>query len=231
MDLTQPDNPADPGRPKTSELTETATVSRDFVEPDVTYRPAPHAETPTDADGNKVPTWRVRFELVSDPAQCFGLEINGELVFGRGGKGTEFVDLTPYGADAAGVSRRHFSLRPTISNLYVVDERSTNGTILNGRPIGVANPASLFDRATLAAGKLQFYIRILERPRGHTAAEKRMARIRCAAAQPGRPATAPARSAGRRDRPPCPRPPGTRGTGLRWRRARARRPPARRRVP
>src|SRR5574341_50370 len=129
---------------------------------EINYRPAPF--TAEAARSQNLPTWRVRFELVSDPAQCFGLEINGELVFGRGGKGTEFVDLTPYGADAAGVSRRHFSLRPTISNLYVVDERSTNGTILNGRPIGVANPASLFDRATLAAGKLQFYIRIINRP-------------------------------------------------------------------
>lgn len=133
-----------------------------FVEPEVTYRPIPHQD---DTGRTKeLPVWLVRFDLVSDPSQRFGLEINGEVIFGRDTVAPELVDLGPYEAAEQGVSRRHLMLRPTTTNLYVIDLGSTNGTLRNGRSIGFNTPYSLVNGDILTLGWLQFLVRIIERP-------------------------------------------------------------------
>lgn len=111
--------------------------------------------------------WRVRFILASDPRRQFGLAINGEVSLGRaiGGESSrDLIDLTRYGAGESGVSRRHLMLRPTATNLFVIDLGSTNGSKRNGRSIGVKTPYSLVDGDSLALGRLRFLIDIVDRP-------------------------------------------------------------------
>lgn len=113
------------------------------------------------------PVWRVRFILASDPRRQFGLAINDEVSLGRaivGEAPPDLVDLSPYGAGELGVSRRHLMLRPTATNLFVIDLGSTNGSKRNGRSIGVKTPYSLVDGDSLALGRLRFLIDIVERP-------------------------------------------------------------------
>ncbi len=43
------------------------------------------------------------------------------------------VDLSPYGADDQGVSRKHIKIKRKNILVYVADLGSTNGTLLNGR--------------------------------------------------------------------------------------------------
>lgn len=152
-------------------------VTKDFdgdvtsiVEPHIPYHPIPYSDT-AGKPGSR-PVWRVRFELASDTSKCFGLDINGEVVLGRGKGDPNAVDLTPFGAADMGVSRRHMMLRPTSTNLYVLDLNSTNGTWHNGREIGPNAPYSLGNGDTIMLGKLEFMVRIIERPMGQTAALK-----------------------------------------------------------
>ncbi|MCU0497843.1 MAG: FHA domain-containing protein [Anaerolineae bacterium] len=62
--------------------------------------------------------------------QILTLRIERLTVFGRNEYGV--IDLTPYGAEALGVSRRHASMIPTHDKLVISDLGSTNGTTLNG---------------------------------------------------------------------------------------------------
>ena len=129
------------------------------IEPEVSFMPFPNSTTLTDA-----PMWRVRFDLTSDTSIRFGLEINGDVVFGRGSDSANIYDLTPYKADELGVSRHHLTLRPTPTALYVVDEGSTNGTQRNGQALGPSTPYGLNNGDILTLGKLEFVIRITNRP-------------------------------------------------------------------
>lgn len=127
------------------------------------FRKVPH-ETNDPAH----PCWRVRFDLAFDPAMRVGLDINGEVILGRGQDGIDFVGLfDPQEAELLGISRRHALIRPTESKLYVVDLESTNGTYLNGRSIGVNMPYSLSDGDRLMLGRLEVIVNILERPAHH----------------------------------------------------------------
>ncbi len=129
----------------------------------IAYRPIPFETSPLSA--NKRPVWRVLFEVTGDDSgEYFGLDINGELVLGRGIDGPDMFDLTPYGAETKGVSRRHAILRPTTNNLYLIDVGSTNGTLRNDRSIGVNTPYALADRDRLTLGHMEVQIRIVERP-------------------------------------------------------------------
>jgi signal transduction histidine kinase len=96
------------------------------------------------------------------------LDVNGEAVLGRG-KGTDVVDFTPFNAEELGVSRRHAMLHPADAKLYVADLGSTNGTWKNTHSIGVNTPYSLYDGDLLTLGRLEFVVRIVRRPAGHTA--------------------------------------------------------------
>lgn len=131
---------------------------------DQTYRPFPNEES---AGSLHKPVWRVLFQMLDDPTRQFGLDINDEVIFGRG-EGPNLVDMAPYDADQLGVSRSHLMLRPTLNNLIVFDMGSTNGTMRNGRSIGIRTPYSLIDGDILTLGKLQFHINIIERPQLHT---------------------------------------------------------------
>jgi two-component system phosphate regulon sensor histidine kinase PhoR len=140
---------------------ETSTQASEYKS-EVSFRPAPG--NATIEDGKRVPVWRVRFDMVSDPAKRFGLDINGEVIFGRSKRSPEFIDLTAFGAGRLGVSRRHLMLRPTPSHLFAIDVGSTNGTYRNGRSIGFRTPSRLVNGDTLTLGRLELRVNIIERP-------------------------------------------------------------------
>ena len=131
-------------------------------EPEIRYTPLPHRSA--EHAGKKRPVWRVRFEVLSSPGKRFGLDINDEIVFGRGMDSTNIVDMTPFMGEELGVSRRHVILRPTPANLLAIDTGSKNGTLRNGQSIGVNNPLPLNDGDTISLGRLQFSIHIIDRP-------------------------------------------------------------------
>jgi len=132
-------------------------------EPSVRYFPAPHRGTLS--PDKKIPVWRVRFDVLNMPGQRFGLDINGEIVLGRGTDTPEMIDLAHYDGEGLGVSRRHLTIRPTATNLLAIDAGSKNGTLRNGQSIGVNTPYALVNGDVLMLGKLQIMVNIIDRPK------------------------------------------------------------------
>lgn len=110
------------------------------------------------------PIWRVSFDLAYNTQRHLDVEINGEFTLGRGAEQAAFISLDEFDADELGVSRMHALIRPTESQLFIVDLGSTNGTWINGRSIGVNMPCSLSNGDLLTLGKLELSVRIVERP-------------------------------------------------------------------
>src|SRR6185436_5983429 len=132
------------------------------AEPEVRFHPIPHRTA--EHAGKKRPVWRIRFDVISSPGKRFGLDINDEIVLGRGMDSTNIVDMTPYQGEDLGVSRRHVILRPTSTNLFAIDTGSKNGTLRNGQSIGINAPYPLNDGDTLNLGRLQVQLHIVDRP-------------------------------------------------------------------
>ncbi|MBN1428985.1 MAG: GAF domain-containing protein [Anaerolineae bacterium] len=176
-----------PGMPKSTRMNRTDKLAKEIdvsvVDPAVEYRPMPFADTSRD---QSLPVWRVRFDLATDTSKCFGLEINGEVILGRSSKSSDVFDLSVFDAGDLGVSRRHVLLRPTVEKLYVIDLSSTNGTWRNGNPIGMNSPYTLLNGDTLTLGRLQFIVRIMDRPGGGTAALHKKADLADALSQAAR---------------------------------------------
>jgi K+-sensing histidine kinase KdpD len=135
--------------------------------PELTYRPVPDPN-PDTVEGMR-PVWQIRLVLSSDPEQEMALELNGEVVLGRNVDEPHVIDLTDFGAGQEGVSRQHLILRPAPTNLFAIDLGSTNGSMRNGRSIGVNTPYPISDGDTLTLGALRLMIYIDGRPAFQTA--------------------------------------------------------------
>jgi len=151
----------------TSELRDEILREQINTQSEVKYRAIPHANV----DPHTHPVWRVHLEPTFDSSIRIALDINGEIALGRGEETSDSVSLlTNDEAEQLGVSRRHAMLRPTDTQLYLLDMGSTNGTRLNGNSIGVNMPYSLANGDVIALGRLEMSVRIIKRPTGRTEA-------------------------------------------------------------
>lgn len=157
--------PDDVVRQVTAQLNEDRLWELGLADTSVHYRPAPDANL---SYGKAPGVWRVRFDMTFSADRMLGLDLNGEVILGRGDDVPELVSLDDYEGADLGVSRRHAMLLPTEGTLYITDLGSTNGTLINGRSIGVSTPYSLSNGDLLQLGKLEFLVRIIQRPRGQT---------------------------------------------------------------
>lgn len=124
---------------------------------------------PENTEGISPPAWRIRFELLHNPAEGFEIEIVDETVLGiMDGS----IDLKPYNGIDLGVSRRHLKLLPTPTELIAIDLQSTNGTYLNERLLYPKTPYRLADGDVLSLGKLELVLHIVIRP-GESGADVR----------------------------------------------------------
>src|SRR4051812_48395701 len=80
--------------------------------------------------------WRIILYIgKSETVMSMGLEVSTPLTIGRADLVEQYipgVDLGPFGAQDAGVSRRHAVLWGIEDALYIRDLESTNGTLING---------------------------------------------------------------------------------------------------
>ncbi len=149
-------------REVTSELS--AEVLEMLLNAEEPYRPVPHSDMQ-----KGTPAWRIRLELAFDTSVCMKLELNGEITFGRGTEEPGTLSLfNSHNTESLGVSRRHALIRPSDSKLYIFDLNSTNGTWVNGHAVGSNMPHTLSDGDRVMLGRLEFIIRIVKRPSGHT---------------------------------------------------------------
>lgn len=83
----------------------------------------------------------------------------GDLVIGRDDPISGIhpqIDLTPYGGEAGGVSRRHASISEQSGQWMLTDLDSTNYTRINGNRIAPHTPTPLPDGARVQFGRLEF---------------------------------------------------------------------------
>jgi len=109
--------------------------------------------------------WRVIFELAGP--EHFGmlpLEIVSDVAIGRGhvGENAPELDLDALDAFRLGVSRRHALLRPSPNHLYLIDMGSSNGTLVNGYPLGMGIAQPLAEHTHISIGKLNLNILLLQ---------------------------------------------------------------------
>ena len=83
------------------------------------------------------------------------------VILGRAHKratNPEIVDLSSYDALLQGVSRQHVEITRQGTLLYVEDLGSTNGTLLNGKPLTPSQPRILRDGDRLHLGFLPIHV-------------------------------------------------------------------------
>lgn len=89
------------------------------------------------------------------------VQIRQDLILGRvtqTGDLTTYINLTPFGADEAGVSRRHARLLRDGNAVYLMDLNSTNGTRVNGEALAAGVEKRLHDGDELLLGRLKVYV-------------------------------------------------------------------------
>lgn len=113
------------------------------------------------------PAWRILFHLSTGQVSTVGLDVWRVTVLGRSDLMSAFrpdLDFGPYGAMRHGVSRRHALVRPGDSQLYLIDQNSTNGTWVNGQRLSPGRDFPLSDGDTVELGALRMTLRIVHSP-------------------------------------------------------------------
>ena len=110
-------------------------------------------------------SWRIVLYASNLDFKPLGLEIHDVIAIGREAEGKSIdLDLTKFGAEEEGVSRRHAMIRPTGGRLMLDDLGSANGTYHNKDRLKLGEPHELKDQDTIAFSNLKFKIRIVSGP-------------------------------------------------------------------
>ncbi|HMM27273.1 MAG TPA: FHA domain-containing protein [Aggregatilineaceae bacterium] len=130
---------------------------------------APAGRSQSAQTGRLPAPWRLLVQIAGPTQTSVGLEVKSELILGRVDPTASTrpdLDLTPYGGQEAGVSRKHVAiLRDDQSQaLYVEDLNSTNGTRLNGFWLDAGQRYRLRDGDRLELGDLILTLRFARSP-------------------------------------------------------------------
>jgi hypothetical protein len=141
----------------------------------LSFRPVPAAEVAEfirlPAVSTKKPeeiaetTWRIMLISSNPGHKPIGLEVYDDVFVGRMTEGaSRDLDLTRYGAEEQGVSRRHALLHPTKESLFLIDLGSTNGTFCNAARLKSGVLQELKNHDTISFGRLHFQVKIVGQP-------------------------------------------------------------------
>jgi|GEM_PF-930585 len=108
--------------------------------------------------------WRVILEIDGPAPNIIGLDVKGPAIIGHsgsdGGQGPD-LDLTSFGAQVNGISRRHAVLIPNPNGLYLIDLGSTNGTWLNETYLQPGQKYRLLKGDKVEMGTLKVIVRVV----------------------------------------------------------------------
>ncbi len=114
-------------------------------------------------------SWRLLLQIGSQNQTTVGVEVRDKIVIGRGDPVANFapdLDLTPYGGQEGGVSRRHAAVIRDDENkaLYLEDLGSTNGTRINGFLLEPRRRYRLCDGDEIELGRVRVTLRVVRSP-------------------------------------------------------------------
>jgi pSer/pThr/pTyr-binding forkhead associated (FHA) protein len=92
------------------------------------------------------------------------LQVVDPLVIGRLDSENDtklFIDLSPFGAELLGVSRRHLRLWSENNQLFVEDLASTNGTLFNGVRLPKNTPQRIHHGDQITLGGFEIEIEVI----------------------------------------------------------------------
>lgn len=101
-----------------------------------------------------------------DTGQVLPLSDRNEFTMGRVSEGQPImpdIDLSPYSAYAAGVSRLHAVIKRVSGNVIFMDLGSANGTYVNGKRLSSNVEQTLNHGDIVALGKLKMQILVSEK--------------------------------------------------------------------
>jgi len=150
--------PNDAARPETT-----------ILRPDDSRRSQPAIQPSSVQTGRLPAPWRLLVQIGEPSQTTVGLEVKGELILGRAdpmANQRPDLDLTPYGGQETGVSRRHVAITRDDEKrqLFVEDLHSTNGTRLNGFWLDAGRRYRLRDGDRLELGDLLITLRFARSP-------------------------------------------------------------------
>jgi hypothetical protein len=111
--------------------------------------------------------WRLIFYIDTDSNQSLGVEVRNQVAIGRSDPDEHYlpgIDLGPFGAHDAGVSRRHAVLFAAEGSLYIRDIGSTNGTRINGYDLEPNQTYRLREGDRIEFGHLNVKFHIVSSP-------------------------------------------------------------------
>lgn len=166
-ETTQPtnDKPSTPDeKPEPAKKPQTSLLN-DHVPPVM-----PEKERTARAVSARLPApWRLLMQIGGENQTTVGIEVKGRIVLGRGDPVANYypdLDLSPYGGQEGGVSRRHAAIVQDDENkaLYLEDLGSTNGTRINGFSLEPRRRYRLRDGDELEFGRVQMILRFVRSP-------------------------------------------------------------------
>lgn len=113
--------------------------------------------------------WRLLMQIGGTTQTTVGIEVRDKIVIGRSDPVADFypdLDLTPYGGQDGGVSRRHATIVQVVGEqaLYLEDMDSVNGTRINGFSLEPRRRYRLRDGDELEFGEIQMVLRFVRSP-------------------------------------------------------------------
>ncbi|MBN2043492.1 MAG: FHA domain-containing protein [Anaerolineales bacterium] len=91
-----------------------------------------------------------------------GYRIINQAVIGRDdGSNNVDIDLSQFGPEVKGVSRRHAEFKVSGNKLYVVDLQSSNGTYLRGQRLEAGQAVAVPSGSVLSFGALHVQVQII----------------------------------------------------------------------
>ncbi len=128
-------------------------------------KPPPEAFPPNPPPLAQAGASQINLNLIST-GDIFPVNLQKEVTLGRVSEGQPVIpdiDLTPYKAYEAGVSRMHASLKLIDEQVMITDLGSANGTRINGRQISAHIPYPIRHGDILTLGKFKIQI-LLRKP-------------------------------------------------------------------
>jgi hypothetical protein len=131
--------------------------------------PMPEERTSRPQTGRLTAPWRLLLQIGGQNQTTVGIEVKDRIVLGRSDPVGNFypdLDLSPYGGQEGGVSRRHAVIVQDDDNqaIYLEDLNSTNGTRINGFSLEPHRRYRLRDGDELEFGRVRVTLRFVRSP-------------------------------------------------------------------
>lgn len=115
------------------------------------------------------PPWRLLLQIGRENQTTVGIEVRDKIIIGRNDPVANMypdLDLSPYGGQEGGVSRRHAAIVQDSENeaLFLEDLNSTNGTRINGFTLEAGRRYRLRDGDELEFGQVRMVLRFVKSP-------------------------------------------------------------------